>query len=122
MNKFVKRTTVRDIEIAGNKFEVDFGKDHIRFVFQRVAEESQNVVNAIEKGLSPEDEYNAVVEANKKIFEKAINDIIGDIGASEKIFQEDKSAVFHADVYTFLVEQFMEVINAESPYNPKRVK
>lgn len=122
MKKFVKRTTVRDIEIADNKFNVDFGKDHIRFVFQRVAEESQNVANTVEKGLSPEDEYNAVVEANKKIFEKAINDIIGDITASEKIFQEDKSAVFHADVYTFLVEQFMEVINAESPYSPKRVK
>lgn len=122
MKKFVKRDTVREVEIANNKFKVDFGKDHIRFVFQRVAEESQNVANAIEKGLSPEDEYNAVVEANKKIFEKAINDIIGEITASEKIFAEDKSAVFHADVYTFLVEQFMEVINAESPYNPKRVK
>lgn len=113
MNRFVKRNTVREIEIAGYVYNVDFGKDETPFIFQEVAEKSQKITGK---------DHEEVLKAQKEIFKTAINNIIGNQDAAKQIFEHDNSAVLHADVYSFLYEQYMEVMTDESPYSPKRIK
>lgn len=114
MSRFQKRQTVRTLEILDNTFEVDFGKDEIPLIFQEVAEESKNIGG--EKG-----EHAAILDKQKAVFKTAINNIIGNTEAADQIFKEDNSAILHSDVYTFLVNQYTEVMTEESPYSPKRL-
>ncbi|WMI81946.1 hypothetical protein [Anaerotignum sp. MB30-C6] len=113
MNRFIKRNTVRELEILGNTYNVDFGNDEIPFIFQKVADESRNIAGEDDK---------TILENQKEIFKLAINIIIGNANASEQIFKYDNSAVLHSDVYKFLVDQFTEVMSEQSPYSPNRIK
>ncbi len=122
MDKFVKRNTVREIEIFGNTYSVDFGKDEIPFIIKQVQRDNTDVTATISKDLTPQKQFEEALEAGKKIFKQAINDIIGNPKAAEQIFKEDNSAALHGDIYTFLVNQHIEVMTEESPYSPKRVK
>lgn len=113
MNRFVKRNTIREIEIAGYVYNVDFGKDEIPFIFQEVADNSAKIEGK---------DHKAILEKQKAIFKTAINNIIGNQDAAKQIFEHDNSAVLHGDVYSFLYEQYMEVMSDQSPYSPKRIK
>ena len=113
MSRFVKRNTVRELEILGNTYNVDFGKDEIPFIFQTVADNSAKIEGK---------DHKVVLDKQKAIFKKAICDIIGDATAANHIFKDDNSAVLHSDVYKFLVDQFTEVMSEQSPYSPKRIK
>ena len=113
MARFEKRTTVREIEVFGNTYNVDFGRDELPVIFQDTSEEFKAI-----KGK----DYNATIEKQKKIYKEAINKIIGDEKASDHIFKDDNSAILHNDIYGFLFNQFNEVMVDESPYNPKRIK
>ena len=113
MNRFEKRNTVREIEIFGNTYNVDFGRDELPVVFQDVSDEFKSLKT---KG------YNETIEKQKKIYKTAINKIIDDEKASDHIFKDDDSAILHNDIYGFLFNQFNEVMVDESPYNPKRAK
>lgn len=113
MNRFVKRNTARELEILGSTYNVDFGKDEIPFIFQTVADNSAKIEDK-----EPKD----ILNKQKAIFKEAICEIIGNPDASRRIFEKDNSAVLHADVYSFLHEQYMEVMSDQSPYSPNRIK
>lgn len=80
MSRFVKRDTVRTLEILDNAYEVDFGKDLVLIVFNRVKEETK----AIEENAL--DDMDAL-ERQKAVFKTAINDIIGNQDAAKQIFE-----------------------------------
>ena len=113
MVRFEKRTTVREIDVFGNTYNVDFGRDELPVIFQDVSEEFKSL---------KEKDYNSTIEKQKKLYKAAINKIIGDEKASDHIFKEDNSWILHDDFYAFLYKQYEEVMTSESPYNPKRVK
>ncbi|WP_312072016.1 hypothetical protein [Anaerotignum propionicum] len=113
MNRFEKRSTLKEIEIFGNTYNVDFGRDELPLIFQEVSDEF--------KSLKTKD-YNATIQKQKQIYKNAINKIIGDEKASDQIFKDDDSAILHNDIYGFLFSQFNEVMADESPYSPKRIK
>ncbi|HBF65534.1 MAG TPA: hypothetical protein DDW34_07040 [Clostridium sp.] len=115
MNRFEKRNTVREIEILGNTYQVDFGRDETPLIFQEVAKESNAVATRGNDSV-------AILSEQKAIFKNAICDIVGDPYAADQIFKADNTVVLHSDVYTFLVNQYTEVMTEESPYSPKRIK
>ncbi len=121
MNRFQKRQTVREVEILGNTYEVDFGRDEILLILQR-QQDATIQADAKDRGdLSAEDKLRERIQEQKEIFEIAINDILGVPTASEQIFAEDNTSIFHADVFTFLSQKYTEVMTEESPYSPKRL-
>lgn len=112
MSRFEKRKTTREIEILGNTYQVDFGRDETPMLFQDTAMKTNAITTAGAEALSEQ----------KAIFKKAICDIIGDPCAADQIFKDDDTAILHSDVYTFLVNQYTEVMTAASPYSPSRIQ
>lgn len=115
MNRFEKRNTVREIEIFGNTYNVDFGRDEITAMIQN----SSNDLNVLEKSA---ENVSTIIEKQKDVLKKFINEILGNPKATDQIFKDDNTAVLHRDIYTFLVSQYTEVMTEESPYSPKRIK
>ncbi|UWD43268.1 hypothetical protein NYU56_18460 (plasmid) [Clostridioides difficile] len=112
--KFERKNSIRDMEILGEKFEVDFSRDEIAIV---LAEVSDNMTN-IEKGLDIEEGTikRATTEILEKLKEEArrgINIILNDDTACERIFKDNNSMALHEEVYDFLVTQY-------SKYKEKR--
>ncbi|WMI81846.1 hypothetical protein [Anaerotignum sp. MB30-C6] len=121
MNRFQKRQTVREVEILGNTYEVDFGRDEILLILQR-QQDATIQADAKERGdLSSEDKLKERMKEQKEIYKIAINDILGVPTASGQIFAEDNTSIFHADVFAFLSRKYTEVMTEESPYSPKRL-
>lgn len=121
MKKFVKRNTVVELDINGNLFFVDFGRDEIPLVFQKVAKEEDGI-NKKEKAKVDTLEYlEAIQRKGKQMFKEAINEILQDNMASERIFQEDDSSIFIGDVYMYLAEVYAYVRNARPEYSSERV-
>lgn len=115
MSRFEKRNTSREIEICGNTYNVDFGRDEMTVMIQN----SSSDLNVLERS---GDNIATIIEKQKDVLKKFINEILGNPKAADEIFKEDNTAVLHRDIYTFLVSQYTEVMTEESPYSPKRIK
>lgn len=121
-SKFQKRQTQREVEIGAQVFLVDFGRDEIPFIFQQVAEEITKPMEKKVGKMSQEEKFAGIMEKQKEIFKDAIDRVIGVVGASKEIFETDDTAIFHSDLYGFLVSLYQAVMLAESPYSPERLK
>lgn len=122
MSRFEKRNTLRALEIMGKEYSVDFGRDEIPLIFQRVGEETAKVAAKTRKDSTPEAVYKAVLKEQKGVFQKAIADILGNTTAGKEIFKEDNTAIFHSDVYLFLIEEYKKVMEESALYSPARIE
>ena len=121
MNTFVRRSTVKEIEIEGNSFSVDYGRDEIGAVVRKLEadtlaaqEKYKNVSDVVEReGL--------VIREQKRLFREAIDFFLGD-GASAKIFCENDNQVFYSDVYLFIIKGHADTISKNSPLVPNRAQ
>lgn len=122
-NKFVRRNTKVELDIEGNLFTVDFGRDGI----PRIVADLHEGVKAIESQLQgvtdPVKQEEMGLEKTKALFRKAINALLEDDTASDRIFKNDDSSSFHGDVYTFLVEEYAKMVNQiKQEYSPNRAE
>ncbi|MCC0752661.1 hypothetical protein KGF47_18235 [Clostridioides sp. ZZV13-5731] len=122
--KFERKNSIRDMEILGEKFEVDFSRDEIAIV---LAEVSDNMTS-IEKGLDVEE--GTVKRATTDILEKlkeearrGINIILNDDAACERLFKNNNSMALHEEVYDFLVTQYSKYKEKRfEKYTPNRAQ
>ena len=110
MSKFERRNTIVELDIEGNIFYVDFGRDGILAIIEDTAQK----VSEAEKGHKEIKDTKKRMAANesdgKTIVKEAINDLLQDENASEKIFAKDNTTAFIADVYNFINKEFCDTM------------
>lgn len=122
MSRFQKRQTVKTLEIGENRYEVDFGRDDIPLIFQDVVDKLAKTEAAADGYTEAAAKQSAVVlSRQKEIFKAAINQILEQPDASAEIFRYDDTAIFHSDIYSFLVMEYRQTVMAEYPYTPDRL-
>lgn len=122
MSIFVKRKTKREISVLGQKYTVDFGRDHLAFIFKRV----QVALGQIEKkdrgDLDQDECFCEIQNEEKAVLKGAIKEILDCQEEEFLIFQEDDTIVLHRDIYTYLVEEYIDVMKTKSPYTIERIE
>lgn len=121
MSRFQKRQTVKTLEIGENRYEVDFGRDDIALIFQDVVDRLAKIEAAADENTDAAARQSAVLAAQKEIFKDAINRILEQPNAAGEIFRHDDTAIFHSDIYSFLVMEYKQTVMAEYPYTPDRL-
>lgn len=122
MKKFTKRNTVVELDINGDVFSVNFARDDIPSIFALVSEEVIAIGKTYETVTDIGKRTEQVNTEQKLLFKEAINDFLQDNTASERIFKDDNSAYYHAEVYNFLVQQYAEFMSTKPEYSPERVQ
>lgn len=112
MSKFKRRNTVVNLDIEGNVFTVDFGVDGIQGILSDVAKKTSAADTAYPEIEDAKERWRKVSEEQKTIMKGAINELLQDKTASEKIFAEDNTEIFIADVYTFIIKEYTEIARA----------
>lgn len=122
MSKFVKRNTIVKVEIGSYIKEADFGRDEIPSVFRSVLEGIEEIEDKY-SNKPVKDGMRLIQNEEKALFKSAINEILEDEYASSEIFENDDSAVYHADVYTYISELYKEVMMDKIPqYSANRAQ
>lgn len=114
MSKFKKRDVLVKMDIEGNSFIVDFGLDGIRGIIADTAEKVSAAESAYEEIEDTRQRIEKITEAQKIIVKGAINELLQDETASEKIFAQDNTEVFISDVYDYIVREYTQAAKAQS--------
>ena len=115
MQKFTRRNTMRTLEIEGNIFEVDFGRDEISLAIKKLEVDAVAVQEAFNNITDVGKREQAIIAEQKRLYRETIDCILG-VGASEKIFRDGDSQVFYADVYLFIVKGFTDANTSNAPH------
>lgn len=119
-SKFIKKNRKVDLDIDGHVFTADFSRDEIPSIIKGMNDKTTEIEERF-KGEKNAD--TKVLEEEKKLFKGVINELLQNETAADVIFQEDDTAIYHADVYTFLVEEYTKAISQQlSAYDPNRVE
>lgn len=119
-SKFIKKNRKVDLDIDGHVFTVDFSRDEIPSVIKGMNDKTMEIEERF-KGEKNADQK--ILEEEKKLFKGVINELLQNETAADVIFQEDDTAIYHADVYTFLVEEYTKTISQPlSTYDPNRAE
>ncbi|WP_352400932.1 hypothetical protein [Anaerotignum sp.] len=122
MSTFQKRETMRELRILGKWYSVDFGKDSIALTLRRVQEKLEEIEKKERGSLGQAQLFTQMMEEEKALLKEAIGEILGDGQDISHIFETDDTAVMHRDVYTFLVEEYIQVMRGYSPYDLERIE
>ena len=122
MRTFQKRETKREVKILGQGYTVDFGRDTIALILRRVREELEKIEEKDRVDLGQADRFLEIMEEEKAVLKAAIGEILDLPEQVDAIFVDDDTAVLHRDVYTFLVEEYIEVMKPKSPYDVERIE
>lgn len=120
MSKFEKRNTIVKLEIMGNSYEADFGRDEVPAILIKL---SQDIEKEEKKRKEETDSLEKVTQNEKALFKKAINEILQNENASGEIFKDDDSSILHADVYGYIVDEYYNFTSAAiEKYAPGRAQ
>ncbi|WMI80350.1 hypothetical protein [Anaerotignum sp. MB30-C6] len=122
MGTFQTRETKREVEILGRRYLVDFGRDTIAFVLRRVQEEFRKNQEKDRDGLGQTEGFAEMLNEEKALLKEAIGEILGCPQEADAIFAGNDTAVLHRDVYTFLVEEYIQVMRKKSSYDVERIE
>jgi hypothetical protein len=122
MSTFLKRETKREISILGQKYTVDFGRDHLAFIFKRVQVELGQIEKKDRGNLGQEECFYEMQNEEKVVLKRAIEEILDCQKEKVFIFKKDDTIVFHRDIYTYLVEEYIDVMKTKSPYTIERIE
>lgn len=122
-NKFVRRNTKVELDMEGNLFTVDFGRDEIPLALT----EAERCVEKINKQYANE---GTSLEANKTYLQELkvvarnlINTILDDAAAVNQLFAEEDSFAYHTDIVQFLTAQYEDFTNKrQALYAPNRAE
>lgn len=122
MGTFLKRETKREISILGQKYTVDFGRDHLAFIFKRVQVELGQIEKKDRGDLGQEACFYEMQNEEKAVLKGAIEEILDCSNEELSIFEDEDTIVLHRDVYTYLVEEYIDVMKTKSPYTIERIE
>lgn len=122
MSTFQKRETKREVSILGQWYTVDFGKDTTAFILKRVQEELAVIEKKDRGDFGQAEHFIEMANEEKAALKRAIEEILDSPKEAQVIFQEDDSIVLHRDIYTFLVEEYIDVMKTKSPYDVERIE
>lgn len=122
MDTFLKRETKREIFILGQKYTVDFGRDHLAFIFKRVQVELGQIEKKDRGDLGQEACLYEMQNEEKAVLKGAIEEILDCSNEELSIFEDDDTIVLHRDIYTYLVEEYINVMKTRSPYTIERIE
>lgn len=121
MSTFQKRETKREVKILDQWYAVDFGRDAIAFAFKKVQEELLKIEEKARGDLEQAERFIEMMNEEKALLKEAIGEILGCPTKVEAIFSKDDTVVLHRDIYTFLVEEYIQVMKTKSPYDVERI-
>ncbi|MDD3394811.1 MAG: hypothetical protein EOM28_00950 [Clostridia bacterium] len=122
MSTFLKRETSREICILGQWYTVDFGRDATAFILRRVHEELKAIEKKDRGDFEQAERFVEMANEEKATLKRAIEEILDCPNEAAAIFQEDDTIVLHRDIYTFLVEKYIDVMKIKSPYDVERIE
>ena len=122
MNTFIKRETKREIHILGQGYNVDFGRDIIPFVFKRVQGELEQIEKKGRGNLGQLQCFIELQKEEKAVLKRAIDEILDCLDGDHAILQDEDTIVLHRDIYTYLVEEYIDVMREKSPYDVERIE
>ncbi|WP_312060072.1 hypothetical protein [Anaerotignum sp.] len=122
MGTFLKRETKREIFILGHKYTVDFGRDHLAFIFKRVQVELGQIEKKDRGDLGQEVCFYEMQNEEKAVLKGAIEEILDCSNEELSIFEDEDTIVLHRDIYTYLVEEYINVMKTRSPYTIERIE
>ena len=114
-SKFIKRNTKVTLDINEHIFTVDFGRDNLAAVFAELSAQVKAIETKYKDDIDHRKRGEKVLNEQKRLFKAAINEILQDNTASDILFQEDDSGVYHADIYTFLVDEYTKSVRQRVP-------
>lgn len=113
MAEFKKRSVVATIRIEGEEFTTDFGRDVLSYLPKTVLSKV-NKLEAEHTDIEDEDErYEKILQEEKAVFKDAINILLDDETASDRLFAEDDSSLFLSDVYTYIIEEYTALMQKQ---------
>lgn len=122
MSTFLKRETKREISILGQNYTVDFGRDHLAFIFKSVQVALEKIEKKDPGDLDQEECFNEMQDEEKAVLKRAIEEILDCPKEVNSIFKGEDTIVLHRDIYTYLVEEYLDVMKTKSPYNIERIE
>ncbi|WP_304509672.1 hypothetical protein [Anaerotignum sp.] len=121
MNTFQKRDTKRELRILEKIYSVDFGRDDITFILKKVQAELEKIQEKA-KDNSNDVTCFEIIKKEKSVLKEAIGEFLGSPGEVVSLFESDDTIILHRDIYTFLVEEYMKVLQTKSPYDAERIE
>lgn len=121
MSTFQKRKTSREVEILGQRYLVDFGRDNIPSVFKQVQEGIKKIQQE-EASYLGQAHFDVKINSEKELLKKAIGEIILSSETTQTMLDDEDTLVLHRDIYAFLVEEYIEVMSKKSPYDIERIE
>lgn len=122
MNTFQKRDTRRELRILDRTYSIDFGRDDITLVLRKVQMELEKIQRKPEVSGSDNPYFMGLMNEEKKVLKEAIGEILGCSNEVASIFEVDDTIILHRDIYTYLVEEYMKVLQTKSPYVVERIE
>lgn len=117
MAEFKKRETKHTLNIEGHVFTVDFSRDDIVTILEKVNQDTQKVDKKHGKVSDAAERRQKILEDEKKIFFQAINELLEDETASDVLFAEDRSEFYISEVYLYIAREYAEFRqSAENDY------
>ncbi len=122
MSTFLKRETKREIHILGQGYTVDFGGDAVALIFKRVQGELEQIEKRDRGDLGQLQCFIEMQTEEKAVLKRAIDEILDCLDGDHDILQGEDTIVLHRDIYTYLVEEYMDVMKKKSPYDVERIE
>lgn len=122
MSTFIKRETRREIHILGQSYTVDFGRDAIALIFRRVQGELEQIEKKYSDHLGQPQPFIEMQLQEKAVLKRAIEEILGCLDENNTFLQGEDTIVLHRDIYTYLVEEYIDVMRKKSPYDVERIE
>lgn len=122
MSSFLRRETKRQVHILGQGYTVDFGRDAIALIFKKVHGEFEQIKKKDRGDLGQAECFHEMQNEEKAVLKRAIGEILDCSEGVHNIFQGEDTIVLHRDIYTYLVEEYIDVMRKKSPYDVERIE
>lgn len=122
MYTFQKRETKRELRILEKTYVVDFGKDDITLILKKVQAELAKIQERTNVNSDDVTCFIELIIEEKRILKEAIGEFLGCPNEVISLFESDDTIILHRDIYTFLVEEYMKVLQTKSPYDVERIE
>ncbi|MGM9621713.1 MAG: hypothetical protein ACI3X2_00090 [Butyricicoccus porcorum] len=120
MKAFVKTKSTEKVSIMGYERDVDWSRDAVAIALIAASEKEKTAQT------SPKETIEKTAEsricAMKQVYCDAINQVLGDLGASKIIFAEDDSLEVVTEVYEYLTAGYTAYRKRRmAAYSPERI-
>lgn len=120
MKAFVKTKSTEKVSIMGYERDVDWSRDAVAIALIAASEKEKTAQTSREETIEKTAESR--IRAMKQVYCDAINQVLGDLGASKIIFAEDDSLEVVTEVYEYLTAGYTAYRKRRmAAYSPERI-